>query len=144
MLDALVVARIGETMEFGALHDGGERLRVGEVLRKVAPVEPGDYPALPDEFRGFTGILVGKVLEKNEHLWELIVEITDVEKSFANDRSRNANSIIGKRVMLSGFWNRKDTYHGISVGDKIRTGVEHPQRLGDQLSVIEEIRKLEQ
>ena len=24
--------------------------RVGEVLRKVGPVKPGDYPVLPDEF----------------------------------------------------------------------------------------------
>jgi hypothetical protein len=34
MLDALVVTRIGETVEFGALHDGGSQIRVGEVLRK--------------------------------------------------------------------------------------------------------------
>lgn len=144
MLDALVVARVGETMEFGALHDGGERLRVGEVLRKVDPVKPGDYPVLPDDSRGFSGVLVGKVISKDEQMWELIFEVTDVEKSFDKDRSRNAKSLIGKQVMLSGFWNRKDAYHSISVGDKIRTGVEHPQRLGDQLSVIEGIRKLDE
>lgn len=144
MLDALVVARIGETVEFGALHDGGDRLRVGEVLRKVDPVKPGDYPELPDDFRGFKGILVGKVIKKNEHLWELIVEVSEVKKSFENDRSRNANSIVGKQIMLSGFWNRKDAYHDISAGDKIQTGVEHPQKLGDQMSVIEGIRKLDE
>ncbi len=143
MLDALVVARIGETIEFGGLHDGGESLRVVEVLRKVEPVKPGDYPVLPDEFRGFSGMLVGRVVKKNEHLWELIVEIAAVENAFEKNRSRDSESIVGKPVMLGGFWNRKDAYHDISVGDRIRFGAEHPQKLSDHLSVIEGIRKLD-
>ncbi|XZE56180.1 M56 family metallopeptidase [Planctomycetaceae bacterium SH139] len=143
LLDALVVTRIGETIQFGALHDGGERLRVGEVLRKVAPVEKGDYPELPDDFRGFSGILQVKIIKKDEQLWDLIAEVTDVVKTFDKDRSRNAESIVGKQVMLTGFWNKKDAYHGIAVGDQIELGVEHPQRLGDQLNVIEGVRKLD-
>lgn len=143
LLDALVVTRIGETLQFGALSDGGESVRVGEVLRKVAPVQKGDYPELPDAFRGFSGVLQGKVEKKNEHLWELTVTITDVVKTFPKDKSRDPQTIIGKPVMLSGFWNRKDTYHSFSIGDKIQMGVEHPQLLGDQLSVIEGVRKLE-
>ncbi|APZ93385.1 M56 family metallopeptidase [Fuerstiella marisgermanici] len=144
LLDALVVTRIGETVQFGALHDGGDSLRVGEVLRKVAPVEKGDYPELPDDFRGFSGVLQAKVVRKDEQLWELTAEVTDVVKAFDKDRSRNAESVVGKQVMLSGFWNKKDAYHSISVGDKIQVGVEHPQRLGDQLSVIEGVRKLDE
>jgi hypothetical protein len=143
LLDALVVTRIGETIQFGALHDGGDSLRVGEVLRKVAPVESGDYPELPDDFRGFNGVLRAKIVKKDEQLWELTAEVTDVVKTFEKDRSRNAESVVGKQVMLSGFWNKKDTYHSIAVGDKIQVGVEHPQRLGDQLSVIEGVRKLD-
>lgn len=143
LLDALVVTRIGETIQFGALHDGGESLRVGEVLRKVAPVEKGDYPELPEDFRGFSGFLQAKVVKKDEQLWELTAEVTDVVKTFEGDRSRNAESITGKLVMLTGFWNRKDAYHGIAVGDRIQVGVNHPQRLGDQLNVIEGVRKLD-
>ncbi|MEW4486430.1 hypothetical protein AB1L42_00025 [Thalassoglobus sp. JC818] len=142
LLDALVVTRIGETLQLGALYDGEDGLRVGEVLRKVAPVKKGDYPELPDTFRGFRGVLKGRVIKKDEHLWDLTIEVTDVVKSFENDRSENADSVIGKQVMLSGFWNKKETYHGISVGDEIQVGVEHPQKLGDQLSVIESVRKL--
>ena len=144
LLDALVVTRIGETIQFGALHDGEDSLRVGEVLRKVAPVKKGDYPELPDDFRGFTGELVGKVIKKDQQLWELTVEVTDVGKSYEKDQSRNSESVVGKQVMLSGFWNKKDNYHSLSVGDKIRVRVEHPQKLGDQLSVIEGVRKLDQ
>lgn len=143
LLDALVVARIGDTIEFGALSDGSDSLGVGEILRKVEPVQPGDYPVLPDEFRGFNGVVVGKVIKKNEQLWELIVEITGIKKKFEKNRSQNASSIIGKQVMLSGFWNRKDAYHSLSVGDRIQVGIEHPQVLGDQLSVIEGVRKVD-
>lgn len=144
LLDALVVTRIGETLQFGALDDGEGHIRVGEVLRKVAPVEKGDYPVLPDAFRGFRGILKGQVVKKDEHLWDLTIQVSHVGKSFENDQSQNASSIIDKQVMLSGFWNKRDAYHSISVGDKIQVGVEHPQKLGDQLSVIEGVRKLEE
>ncbi len=143
LLDVLVLTRIGETVQFGALHDEGDSVRVGEVLCKVGPVEKGDYPELPDEFRGFKGVLEGKVVKKDEHLWDMTLEVTEVVRPFEGNRSRNAESIVGKRVMLSGFWNKKDAYHNISVGDKIQTGVDHPQKLGDQLNVIEGIRKLD-
>lgn len=144
MLDALVVARVGETVEFGALHDGGDRLRVGEVLRKVAAVKPGDYPELPEAFRGFRGVIVGKVVKKDEHLMDLIVHIKEVAETFPKSRAKDANSVVGKPVMLSGFWRRKEAFHKISVGDTIRSGVEHPQLLSDHLSVIETFEKVEE
>ena len=143
MLDALVVTRVGETIEFGALQDEGSRLRVGEVLRKVAPVKPGDYPELPDGFRGFKGMLTGKVTKKDDHLLGMIVEVKSVERTFEGNRAKEADSIIGKKVTLGGFWRRKETFHGIDVGDTIRFGVEHPQRLSDHLSVIESVRKVD-
>lgn len=142
MLDALVVARVGATVEFGALHDGGDRLRVGEVLRKVAPVKPGDYPELPEAFRGFRGVVVGKVVKKDEHLMDLIVLIKEVAETFPKSRAKKADSIVGKSVMLAGFWQRKEAFHKISVGDTIRSGVEHTELLSDHLSVIETLEKV--
>ncbi|MCG8648518.1 MAG: hypothetical protein MI861_01720, partial [Pirellulales bacterium] len=144
MLDTLVVARVGDTLEFGALHEGGEQVRVGEVLRKVAPVQPGDYPELPPDFRGFKGMIRGKIVKKDEHLLELILEVTAVEDTFDGSRAKRAQSIVGHKVMLTGFWRRKDTYHQLNVGDTIQCGVEHPQRLSDHLSVIESVRKVRQ
>ena len=144
MLDALVVTRIGETIEFGALHEEGGRLRVGEVLRKVAPVKKGDYPELPDGFRGFKGMLVGKVIKKDEHLMDLIIEVKSIDRVFDGSRAKQADNIVGKRAMLAGFWRRKEVFHSIEVGDIIRCGVEHPQRLSDHLSVIESVKKVEE
>ncbi|MCA8996148.1 MAG: M56 family metallopeptidase [Planctomycetaceae bacterium] len=143
MIDALVVARIGDTIEFGALHDEGPRVRVGEVLRKVAPVKPGDYPVLPDEFRGFKGAVTAKVVRKGDELWELIVEVEKVHETFEGNRAKSPESIVGEQLMLAGFWNRKDEFHNIKVGDRIRCGMNHPQLLSDHMTVIEGIRKLQ-
>jgi beta-lactamase regulating signal transducer with metallopeptidase domain len=142
MLDALVVAKIGETIEFGALHEDGERMRVGEVLRKVAAVKPGDYPVLPEGFRGFRGMVMARVIRKDDHLMDMIVEITEIKTEFQANRARQSDSIIGKQAMLTGFWNRKEAFHDSNVGDTIQCGIEHPQLLSDHLSVIESVKKV--
>lgn len=143
LLDALVVTRVGETIEFGALQEEGSTMRVGEVLRKVAPVKPGDYPELPEGFRGFKGMLTAKIVKKDDHLKAVKVEIKSIEKAFDGSRARDAESIVGKEATLAGFWRRQEAFNGLKVGDTIRCGVEHPQRLSDHLSVIESVRKVE-
>ena len=117
-------------------------MRVGEVLRKVASVSPGDYPVLPDGFRGFRGMLVGKVIRKDDHLLDLVVEIESIKETFAKSESENPKTIVGKQAMLAGFWQRKDAFHSINVGDTIEFGVEHQQRLSDHLNVIESVKKV--
>lgn len=143
LLDALVVSRIGDTIEFGALDNGEGEIRVGEVLRKVAPVKPGDYPELPNEFRGFKGLLKGKVVKKDDHLLDLTIEVTDIVRTFENNRARDAESIVGKQVMLSGFWQRKEAFHDLKEGDEVQFGAEHPVMLTDNLTVIEGIKKVD-
>lgn len=143
MLDALVVTRVGETLEFGAVQNSGDVIRVGEVLRKVAPVQPGDYPELPEAFRGFQGMIVGKVVKKDEHLMELIVEINDIQTVFEGSSAENPNAIVGKSIMLAGFWQRKDAFQKIKVGDVIECGVAHKQKLSDMLNVIESIKVID-
>jgi beta-lactamase regulating signal transducer with metallopeptidase domain len=143
MLDALVVSRVGETVEFGALYDGGSRIRVGEVLRKVSPVQPGDYPVLPDGFRGFKGMVTAKVIRRDVELLELVIEIKEIRESFEGSRAKDPQSIVGENAMLAGFWQRKDAFHDISEGDMILCGISHPQLLSDHLTVIESVQKLE-
>lgn len=143
MLDTLVVARVGETIEFGALHDGEDELRVGEVLRKVAPVKPGDYPEIPNEARGIAAMMTAKVVKKDQEMWGLVVEVKSVDETFPMNRAKNPQVLVGKPVMLGGFWNRKDAYQNLSIGDTIRFGVDHRQPLSDALSVIESIRKVD-
>jgi|GEM_PF-1686847 len=143
MLDALVVSKVGETVEFGALHDGGSRIRVGEVLRKVSPVKPGDYPVLPDGFRGFKGMVTAKVIRRDAELLELVIEVKEIRESFEGSRAMDPESMVGQKAMLAGFWQRKDAFHDISEGDMIQCGISHPQLLSDHLTVIESVQKLQ-
>jgi beta-lactamase regulating signal transducer with metallopeptidase domain len=144
LIDALVVARIGETLEFGALDEGGPNLHVGEVLHKVADVKPGDYPVLPEGFRGFRGIATAKIVRKSDELSELIVEVTRIDETFEGNRAKSPDAIVGNQLLLAGFWNRKDEYHALQVGSLVRCGMAHTQELSDHLNVIESIRVIDQ
>ena len=78
-LDVLLVVKEGEPLEFEARHDGGNRLTFpGELLRKVAPFDPKDYPVLPEGFRGFQGAVAGKIIKKDPETFELIVQVDRV------------------------------------------------------------------
>jgi hypothetical protein len=143
MIDALVVAKTGDTIEFGAFNNDGARLRVGEVLRKVGPVTPGDYPVLPDEFRGYKGMITAKVVRKRSEWMEAVIEVVNVGEPFEGNKAREPRAMIGKQAMLAGFWNRKDDFHGLEIGDVVRCGVTHPQLLSDHLVVAEAIRKVD-
>lgn len=144
LLDALVVARQGETLEFGALSEGGERLHVGEVLHKVSPVKPGDYPVLPDEFRGFRGVATARIVRKSDELHEFVVEVETIEELFDGNQAEQPRSIVGKRLLLGGFWNRKDAFHELKVGDRIRCGMIHRQVLSDLVEAAEVLQKLDE
>jgi hypothetical protein len=142
-LDVLLLVKNGETLECEARHDGGNGLTFpGELLRKVAPFKPGDYPVLPEEFRGFAGAVSGKIVTKNTDLLEVIIEVDRVIEPWEKNAAKKPESIVGKRVMLGGFWQRKDAYHGLKVGDQIEVGLQHIGRQSDHLSVTEFVRKV--
>ena len=141
-LDALLLIKKGETLECEARHDSGDNLTFpGELLHKVAPFKPEDYPVLPEGFRGFNGAVAGKIVSKNSELLEIIIEVDDVLDTWNKNAAKKPESIVGKRVMLGGFWQRKETYHGLKAGDRIEVGLQHIGRQSDHLSVVEFIRK---
>jgi beta-lactamase regulating signal transducer with metallopeptidase domain len=141
-LDVLLLVKEGETLECEARHDGGSGLTFpGELLRKVAPFKPGDYPVLPEEFRGFTGAVSGKIVTKNTDLLEVIVEVDRVLDTWKNSTAKKAESIVGKRIMIGGFWQRKEAYHGLKAGNRIEVGLRHIGRQSDHLTVTEFVRK---
>lgn len=143
LLDVLLLCKVGETLEFGARDDGGERLSVIELLRKVGPVKPGDYPELPDGFRGFRGMLQGRVISKDSEMLELIVEVTKVGELFGENRAEQPQTIVGQKLMLAGFWQRREAFQNTAVDTVIEFGAEHPNRQTDHLTVIESVRRME-
>lgn len=141
-LDVLLLVKPEETVECEARHDGGNSLTFpGELLRKVAPFEPGDYPVLPEEFRGFNGAVLAKVIHKDPDQFEMVVEVKKVGKIWDNNKAKDPKSIEGKQMMLAGFWRRQEAYHKFKVGDEIEVGVEHISRQSDHVTVAEFVRK---
>lgn len=141
-LDVLLVVKKGETLECEARHDGGSRLTFpGELLRKVAPFEAGDYPELPEGFRGFQGAVAGKIVKKDAELFEMIVHVDKVLDTWKKNDAKQPESIVGKPMMLAGFWRRKEDFHRLKVGDRIEVGLQHISPRSDHLSVAEFIRK---
>ena len=143
LLDVLLLCKTGETLEFGAKDNGGSRLTVIETLRKVGPVQPGDYPELPDDFRGFKGMLTGRVLRKDNEAMELTVEVTAVGRLFAENLAKQPQSIVSQKVTLAGFWNRRDAFQSLAIDSEIEFGAEHPQRYTDHLVVFESFRPVQ-
>lgn len=141
-LDVLLVVRPGETLECEAKHDGGPRLTFpGELLRKVAPYDPQDYPVLPEDFRGFHGAVAAKIIKKDPEMFELIIQVDKVLDTWKNNRAKDAKAIEGKQLMLAGFWQRKDEYHRLKVDDQIEVGLQHIGMRSDHMNVVEFVRR---
>lgn len=137
-LDVLLLVKKGETLECEARHDGGNNLTFpGEALRRVAPVKPGDYPELPEEFRGFNGLVTGKIVRKDPEMMEIILQIEGVKNTSDKSRAQKPESIIGKKAMVIGFWRKKEAYTELKVGDTLECVVEHVVSRSDHLNVGE-------
>ena len=143
-LDVLLLVKKGETLEFECRHDGGERMTFpGELMRKVPAVKPGEYPELPEEFRGFKGAVKATVVKKDAETLELIVQADKVIETGAKNAAKSPESIVGKRFILAGFWQRREAFNDLKVGDKIEVGLEHISVRSDHLSISKFIRKAE-
>ncbi len=144
LLDVLLTTRKGETLEVAARHDGGNRLTFpGELFRKVGPYKAEDYPVLPDDFRGFQGVVTAEIVKKDQTMFGLIVKVVSVDRSFENSQAEKAESIVGKNAILAGFWRRKELYGDLKVGDRIESGIKHEVAGTDVVSVAERVRKVE-
>lgn len=142
-LDQLLLIRPGESMEFEAHHRGGDKLRFpGEWLKKAPPFDPESYPIPPEAFRGFAGVIAGKIEAKHEESGELVLRVDRIERTSEKNRAENPESAVGKRISLGGFWgSMRKPFEPLKVGDDVRAGVTHRVRQSDLFSVAERIEK---
>jgi hypothetical protein len=137
-LDVLLLVKKGETLECEARHDGGNNLTFpGEALRKVAPVKAGDYPELPEGFRGFNGFVTGRIVKKDQEMMEITLQIEAVKKSSDKSRAKKPESIVGQKAIVIGFWRQKDAYAALKVGDTLECALQHVVSRSDHLNVGE-------
>ena len=144
-LDQLLLIRPGESIEFETQHREGDAMRFpGEWLKKVAPYDPAKHPVPPDGFRGFSGVVIGRIEEKRLESRELVLTVQKVKQTFERNRAEKPAEVEGKRIVLAGFWARMSKpFDLLKKGDAIRVGVLHRVPQSDHFTVIEFAEKVE-
>lgn len=111
------------------------------VLEQAKPFTPDDYGVPPKEFRGFEGVLQGKIVEVGGYEVTLRVAVVNQEKE--SSRAASAKSITGKLVRLTGFYNQhQEAFKELSLGDVIRVGARHADPSHDEFGVTDVLEKV--
>lgn len=143
-LDNLLRIKRGETIKIRTGDYNRETKVLGfgfkfQVLERTEPFKPGDFGVPPNEFRGFSGELTGRIVEALGY--EVLLE---VEESSPADGSQatDAASIIGKRIRIAGFFNQhRDAFADLSEGDEIRVSVTHRDAKSDAVYVTDKLER---
>ena len=137
-LDNLLRIKRGETIKIRTGDYNRENKVLGfgykfQVLERTAPFKPEDFGVPPGDFRGFHGELVGKVVEAQGY--EVLLDV-QTSKPSAGSKAKDAQSIIGKRIRIGGFYEQNaEAFAELHEGDKIRVRVAHRNLESDALSV---------
>lgn len=144
-LDQLLLLQVGDTLAFEAQHLRGDRLRfLGEWLQKAPAYRAEEHPEPPKEFRGFHGVVIGRVEEKREDALEIVLNVSEVEQSASSSRAADASSVVDHKIVVAGFWSPpfRKQFESLEIGSRIRIGLEHTIQQSDHLSVIGSMRTL--
>ena len=145
-LDNLLQIKRGETIKVRTGDYNPETKVLGfgykfQVLERTAPFSPEDFGVPPQEFRGFRGELVGKVVEALGY--EVLLQVRET-KPAEGSKAHNAQSVHGKRVRVGGFFDKHaDAFAEIHEGDIVRVGVTHRNPDGDALTVTDVLERIE-
>ena len=139
-LDNLLQIKRGETIKIRTGNYNPDKQEIGfgykfQVLERTSPFKPEDFGVPPQEFRGFRGELVGKVIEAVGY--EVLLEVRDVKPADSN-KAADATSIKGKRIRIAGFYNEHaDAFADLHKGDIIRVSTTHGNPKSDALNVTD-------
>ncbi|MDE0737098.1 MAG: hypothetical protein OSB47_14850, partial [Pirellulaceae bacterium] len=111
------------------------------VLERAKPFTPDDYGVPPKDFRGFQGVLEGKIVEVGGY--EVTLRVAAVNKEKENSQAASAKSITGKLVRLTGFYNQHEkAFKDLNIGDVIRVGARHADPSHDEFGVTDVLEKV--
>ena len=106
------------------------------VLERAVPFSPDAHGVPPESFRGFGGVIKGKILESSGY--EVLLLAEDIVSMEDSNKASDANSIKGKRVRISGFFNdHADKFNSLQTSDTIRVGIQHRNRVFDMFDVTD-------
>ncbi|MDG1873490.1 MAG: hypothetical protein P8J27_06245 [Mariniblastus sp.] len=144
-LDALLQIKRGETIKVRAGDFNPETKVVGfgykfQVLERTAPFKPGTFGVPPQEFRGFSGELSGKIVEAAGY--EVLLEVQQSKPS-KSSTAKTAQSILGKRIRIAGFYDQhREAFADLHEGDKIQLSVTHRNPESDALNVTDVLKQV--
>ena len=144
-LDSLLQIKRGETLKVrtGDFNPKTKQLGFGykfQVLERTPPFKPENFGVPPKDFRGFSGELIGKVVESAGY--EVLLEVSEIKPS-AQNKATDASSIRGKRIRIAGFYrDHADAFGGLNIGDKIRVSTQHRNPQSDSVDVTDVLEKI--
>ena len=104
------------------------------VLERAVPFDPEAHGVPPKEFRGFEGVLKGKIIEVGGY--EVLMEIEKVISTSKESKAVAPNSIKGKRVRLAGFYPQyENLFKELRPTDIIQIGARHEDVVFDMFQV---------
>ncbi|MEO1618644.1 MAG: PQQ-binding-like beta-propeller repeat protein [Planctomycetota bacterium] len=145
-LDALLQIKRGETIKVRTGDYNPEKKQLGfgykfQVLERTPPFNPSDFGVPPEEFRGFSGELTGKIVEAAGY--EVLLDVTEVNPA-DDSQAADVSSIQGKRVRIVGFYiKHADAFADLHEGDRVRVSTRHRNLKSDSLDVTDVLEKVE-
>ena len=111
-----------------------EPIAVGEESRysKEARTEGDDARKFPAGLRGFSGMLVGKVVSADSEKGVLVLDTTSVKHVWENNKAENPESAKGKVLTINGVFGKfLDVLLTVKKGDAVEVEAKHDR--GDAL-----------
>ena len=147
-LDSLLLIKRGEPLKFrsGSYSASSDSLTFGSkfhVLERTAKFDPAVFGVPPDAFRGFSGILQGEIVELDQG-YEVLLRVDTIVELSDDSKAIDVDSIKGKRIKLTGFFQHEEKFKDLHEGDTIRVEASQANPSHDEFRVKDVLEKVEQ
>jgi hypothetical protein len=146
--DNLLLIKTGQTLKVRTFNYSPDTKTLAfahkfNVLERALPFSPDAHGVPPEAFRGFRGVLEGKIVEVGGY--EVLLRAEEITSLDDASTASDANSIKGKLVRISGFYDdHADKFSELQLSDIIRVGVRHANPIFDMFGVTDVLEIVEQ
>ena len=105
-------------------------------------------PGVPEALKGFKGMLVGTIAAKGAE--EFVIKVEKITRTWKANRAENPQAAVGQQAVCE-LWPKgrlyekhKATLAGLKVGDRVLCEPFHLEPEHDHLTVVEELKKVEE